>query len=83
MGQDVAATPEDDDGEETAMLTKLNVYLCENPIDVEYLDNPNNYTEAMASPDADARIAGTHEELAALHDKGGVPAGPTFGRASQ
>ncbi|KAJ7320912.1 hypothetical protein DFH08DRAFT_819154 [Mycena albidolilacea] len=66
----VAATPEDDDGEETAMMAELNAYLCENPIDVEYPDDPNNYAEAMSSPDADAWITGTHEELAALHDKG-------------
>ncbi|KAJ7320748.1 hypothetical protein DFH08DRAFT_819008 [Mycena albidolilacea] len=66
----VAATPEDDDGEETAMLAELNAYLCENPIDVEYPDDPNNYAEAMASPDADKWIDGTHEELTALRDKG-------------
>jgi hypothetical protein len=66
----VAATPEDNDGEETAMLAELNAYLCKNPIDVEYPDDPNNYAEAMAYPDADKWVAGTHEELAALHEKG-------------
>jgi hypothetical protein len=66
----VAATPEDDDGEETAMLAELNAYLCENPIDVEYPDDPNNYAEAMASSDANKWVAGTHEELAALREKG-------------
>jgi hypothetical protein len=66
----MAATPEDDDNEEMAMLTELNAYLCENPINVEYPDDPNNYAEAMASPDANKWIAGTHKELAVLHNKG-------------
>jgi hypothetical protein len=70
MDETVAATPEDDDGEEAAMFAELNAYLCENPIDVEYPDDPNTYAEAMSSPDADKWIDGTHEELTALRDKG-------------
>jgi hypothetical protein len=66
----VSSTPEDDDGEETAMLAQLNAYLSENPIDVEYPDDPRNYTEAMAAPDADRWVVGTHKELGALRDKG-------------
>jgi hypothetical protein len=66
----VSSTPEDDDGEESAMLAQLNAYLGENPIDVEYPDDPCNYTEAMAAPDTDQWIAGTREELDALRDKG-------------
>jgi hypothetical protein len=62
----IAATPEDDDGEETALLVQLNAYLSENPIDVEYPDDPRNHAEAMASPDTDKWIDGTHEELDAL-----------------
>ncbi|KAF7371902.1 Integrase catalytic domain-containing protein [Mycena venus] len=65
-----AATPEDDDGEEAAMLAQLNAYLCENPIDVEYPDDPRNHAEAMAAPDADKCVEATHEELNALRDKG-------------
>jgi hypothetical protein len=65
----VAAMPEDNDGEEAALLADLNAYLCENPIDVEYPDDPNTYTEAMASLDADKWIEGMHKELAALRDK--------------
>jgi hypothetical protein len=49
----VASTPEDDDGEEAVMLAQLNAYLCENPIDVKYPDDPRNYSESMAAPDAD------------------------------
>jgi hypothetical protein len=66
----VAVTPEDNDGEEAAMFTELNAYLCENPINVEYPDDPITYAEAMSSPDADKWIDGTHEELTALRDKG-------------
>jgi hypothetical protein len=65
----VASTPEDDDGEEAAVTAQLNAYLSENPIDVEYPDDPRNYTEAMAAPDADRWIVGTREELDALRDK--------------
>jgi hypothetical protein len=48
----IAATPEDDDGVETALLAQISAYTAENPINVEYLDDPHNYTEAMAAPDA-------------------------------
>jgi hypothetical protein len=37
---------------------------------VEYPDDPCNYREAMAAPDAPAWISGTHEELKALKDLG-------------
>jgi hypothetical protein len=59
----VAESPEDDDGAETALMAQLNTYLADNPINVEYPDNPRNYREAMAAPNAPAWIAGTHEEL--------------------
>jgi hypothetical protein len=55
---------------ETALLAQLSTYLAENPINVEYPDDPCNYREAMAAPDAPAWIAGTHEELKGLHDLG-------------
>jgi hypothetical protein len=79
----VAATPEDDDGEEMAMLTELNAYLSENPIDVEYPDDLNNYAEAMASPDTDKWITGTREELAVLRKEGGIQAHPTISCTTQ
>lgn len=66
----IAETPEDDDGEETALWAELNAYITEYPIDVEYPDDPRNHSEAMASPDRDKWIAGTHEELGALRKLG-------------
>jgi hypothetical protein len=59
----VAESPEDDNGVETALMAQLNTYLADNPINIEYPDDPRNYREAMAAPDAPAWIAGTHEEL--------------------
>jgi hypothetical protein len=66
----IAASPEDDDGVETALLEKLSAYLADNPINVEFPDDPRNYREAMAAPDAEQWIVGTHEELKALKDLG-------------
>ncbi|KAF7372211.1 Integrase catalytic domain-containing protein [Mycena venus] len=70
IAETIAATPEDDDGEEDAMWAELNAYLTDNPIDVEFPDDPRNYTEAMAAPDADKWIEGTHEELRSLREYG-------------
>jgi hypothetical protein len=64
----VAKLPEDDDGVETALMTQLTLYLAENPINIEYPDDPRNYRKAMAAPDAPAWIDGTREELKALKD---------------
>jgi hypothetical protein len=47
-------------------MTQLTSYLAENPINVEYPDDPRNYRKAMAAPDAPAWIDGTLEELKAL-----------------
>jgi hypothetical protein len=66
----IAASPEDNDGIETALLEKLNAYVADNPINVEFPDDPRNYREAMAAPDAAEWIAGTHEELQGLKDLG-------------
>jgi hypothetical protein len=66
----VAESLEDDNGVETALLAQLSSYLAENPINVEYPDDPRNYREAMAAPDAPAWIDGTHEELKGLRDLG-------------
>lgn len=49
----IAATPEDDDGEEAAMLAQLNAYLCENPIDVEYPDDPRNHAAKETNVSSD------------------------------
>jgi hypothetical protein len=48
----IAATPEDNDPEEAAVWAELNAYLVNNLIDIEFPDDPRNYAEAMASPDA-------------------------------
>jgi hypothetical protein len=66
----ITESPEDDDGVETTLMTQLTSYLAENPINVEYPDDPRNYREAMAAPDAPAWIEGTREELKALRDLG-------------
>ncbi|KAJ7883574.1 hypothetical protein B0H13DRAFT_1890341 [Mycena leptocephala] len=66
----IAATPEDDNGIETALLAQINAYSAENPINVEYPDDPRNYTEAMAALDAVRWIEGTQEELCSLRDMG-------------
>ncbi|KAF7360926.1 Integrase catalytic domain-containing protein [Mycena sanguinolenta] len=68
--QTIADTPEDDDGEEIAMLVQLNAYLTENPVDVGFPDDPRNYAEAMAAPDADKWMEGTREELDTLQRMG-------------
>jgi hypothetical protein len=65
----VSTTPEDDNGEEAVMLAQLNAYLCENLIDIEYPDDPRNYSEVMAAPGAARWIEGTKEELNALQSK--------------
>jgi hypothetical protein len=36
----IAATPKDNDGEETNLLTHLNTYLSENLINIEYPNDP-------------------------------------------
>ncbi|KAJ7909918.1 hypothetical protein B0H13DRAFT_2272699 [Mycena leptocephala] len=64
----IAATPEDNDPDEAAMWTDLNAYVADNPIDVEFPDDPRNYTEAMASPDAEKWLNGAREELGSLRE---------------
>jgi hypothetical protein len=66
----IAATPEDDNPKEAAVWAELNTYLIDNSIDIEFPDDPQNYAEVMASPDAGKWIEGTHEELKALKDYG-------------
>jgi hypothetical protein len=66
----IEASPEDDDGVEALLLAQINAYMAENPINVEFPDDPRNYREAMAAPDAEKWVAGTHEELKALRDLG-------------
>nr|GAT57284.1 predicted protein [Mycena chlorophos] len=59
----VAETMEDDDGVEADITKALNVCAAEAPIDVEYPDDPRTLREALAAPDAEEWIRGTHEEL--------------------
>jgi hypothetical protein len=66
----VAMTPEDDDGEEAATWAELNAYITENPIDVEFPDDPRNYREAMSAPDSEKWVEGTHEKLWSLREYG-------------
>jgi hypothetical protein len=64
----IELSPEDDDGTEASLMAQIGMYMAETPLNVEYPDDPRNYREAMASPDANKWTAGTHEKLKALHN---------------